>query len=208
MSKLKVLVLIIVSFFFFCSFTYSAEVPEFTKVITGFGNNRNYSITAMENFKGDTYFGTYAGCEVWTTHDNVLFDPAVTQGFDTHQYTKIWDLEKFKGRLYAATEKSDYIWETDNGLNWNPIDISVFNSFAKYEAVSFLKKAKGYLYAAISRFGVGKGAYLWKTKDLEEWIPITQDGFGNNNNHIFVSFLAIDDYIYISTQESKHITKN
>jgi hypothetical protein len=122
---------------------------------------------------------------------------ASASGFGDPTNFLVSTLDRYDRRLYSGTWNSlgaAQIWRSSDGVTWSqvPAPWPASNTFV-FDAQVF----GGYLYAGLGN-DMGHPGELWRT-DGPSWNRITNDGFGDSNNHGINCLTVFQNVLYAAT---------
>jgi len=148
----------------------------------GFGDPQRLEVTALEEFGGYLYAGTYNpidpeplfdGAQIFRSPDGVTWTPVTQPGFGNSHDTAppaILDFTVFNSRLYAGTGRGNasQVWRSLNGVIWAPMNVTGFGDPENVN-VSTLVVYNGMIYAGVTNQVTG--AQVWRsfTGDNNTW---------------------------------------
>ncbi len=181
-------------------------------VSDGFGNPANFTIEALEVFKGKLYAEATnyeEGATIWRSNNSESWTRVTKPGFDSAYGSNngiVFDMFVFKNHLYAGTgfwentTTAGQIWRSSNGTTWSlvatdgledPNNLG-FTTFASF---------KGMIYAAA--LNGAAGAEIWRsdTGNVGDWQPVVTDGFGGGPAYfIITSMTTFKGQLYASVE--------
>jgi len=154
---------------------------------SGFGDDGNYGIRALEVLNGYLYAGTENandGAEIWRTADGVSWTQVNSDGFGDWDNISADALKAYNGRLYAGVYNSSgakIFRFSEEEMAWEEVVSDGFGD-GKNWSVHLLEEFGGYLYAGTST--AAGGADLWRseTGDTGSWESVMTGGFGDVSN--------------------------
>jgi hypothetical protein len=189
---------------------FAPGVPDWQQVnINGFGERYAIAVTALGDFNGQLYAGTYTswesgkGAQVYRTSDGVTWSTASEPGFGVYTDTisAVLDLAVFDGQLYAGAGWGNIqgqLWRTADGTTWEPVTTDGFGNGSSY-AVSALSEFGGLLYAGVSN---PNGAGIWRSVSGEpgDWIQVAPDEPGTEDVHQVTGFAVYRGALYAALE--------
>lgn len=167
-------------------------VPIWEQVnLNGFGDPQAGEVTALGEFNGYLYAGTYNpidpaplydGAQIFRSPDGITWSPVTQPGFgNSHDIAPpaILDFIVFNNQLYAGTGRGNasQIWRSLNGTAWAPMDVTGFSD-PDNVAITALAVYNGMIYAGVRNQVTG--AQIWRsfTGDNNSWTQIAPDSPG------------------------------
>jgi hypothetical protein len=150
---------------------------------SGFGDAHEQEVSALENFNGYLYAGTYNvvdptvlfdGARIFRSPDGVSWSPITQPGFQNPHDTAppaILDFVVFNNRLYASTGRGGnaaQIWRTSNGTNWSPMVSAGFGDPDIHD-IAALAVYNNVIYAGASSQVSGARIYRSTSGDSNTW---------------------------------------
>lgn len=170
---------------------------------SGFGDPANYVISALDEFDGQLYAGTWndGGAQLWRTSDGYNWSQ-ITPGWSISN-TSVCDLSPFAGQLYIGTdgEQGGEIWRGD-GSNWERVATGGLGDASNsFYALTVFSNA---LYVATVNpppaiGGTGNGGEVWRSAsgDSGSWEQVNTDGFGFGPTWLDLTMDVYQDHLYV-----------
>jgi hypothetical protein len=196
----------------------SPNMPEMTSDWTqantsGFGNQNNSWIVALEVYDGYLYAGTAnqaEGGQIWRTADTITWTQVISNGFgSTYTNTNgiIFDMIEFDGQLYATVGNwwddgvPGQIWRSSDGEVWTQVEAGGFGNNNNF-AITSIGIFSDTLYATTANYVDGIEIWRSNTGNNGDWANVVVNGNGNSNNIFGTGFIEFDGYFYINTDNS------
>jgi hypothetical protein len=154
---------------------------------SGFGDAHEQEVSALENFNGYVYAGTYNvvdptvlfdGARIFRSPDGITWTPVTQPGFQNPHDTAppaILDFVVFNNRLYASTGRGGnvaQVWRTSNGTSWAPMVSAGFGD-ADLHDIGALAVYNNVIYAGASSQASGARIYRSTSGDSNTWTLVT-----------------------------------
>lgn len=119
----------------------------------------------------------------------------------------VWALGTYKNTLFAGTYNFSgngaQIWKLDPVTGWQNVMGNGFNNPAN-QAIDHLLEYGGKFYAstmncANSDCSTSHGGQLWQSSNGADWVPVTQDGFGDVGNGEIFRLAVLNNQLCAST---------
>jgi hypothetical protein len=188
---------------------YARGVPGWAQSnLNGFGEPSNELVTALGEFGGDLYAGTYnpggTGAQIWRLEGGAWTE-TVPDGFGNSANAAIDDLIEFGGKLYAGTWADETnggeVWRSDYGSSWSQVVSKGFGDPTNGE-VFRLASFGGQLYASTCSYSPSHGVEIWRssTGDAGSWSQVVNNGFDSDpSNEVTPGLEAFNGYLYAGT---------
>jgi len=146
----------------------------------GFGNENNYQIAVLIEYKGYLYAGTtneITGCEVWRTKSiNDSWERVVSKGYRNKNNVWVMSAKVFNDELYMGTQNSFglEIYKTNDGVNWDPVVSRKASLKPGFGNIKNICTYSMEIYDSNLFVGTANrwGCELWKSIDGENWEPV------------------------------------
>jgi len=183
--------------------------------INGFGDRRNWLITALATFGGQLYAGTYnssgSGAQIWRL-DSIGWTAVITNGFGNSNNVGIDHLIEFNGQVYASTANrvdGGEVWRSSDGLNWSRVARQGFGVPTNSE-IFRLAVFSDTIYASTWSYTTTHGAEIWRSSTgiSGDWTRVVTNGFDDANRLALgvLSFESFNGYLYAGTYNSTTMT--
>ncbi len=179
----------------------------------GLGDKGNWWVSDFAEFKGYLYLGTLniKGAQLFRTKDGVNYEPLAKKGLEKFTNTAIMKLYVYQDQLYFSTMDfflgSD-LYRSQDGVNFERVLKKGFvNHHNAY--IWQLQEYKGRLYAGTyyhkGFIMLPSGKFmLFSSKDGENWILETDDGFGNKWYYGIRTMTTYQDWLVFGTASAKY----
>jgi hypothetical protein len=178
----------------------------------GFGPG-NPAVIDLAIFAGQLYAGTgWNGIpgQVWRTADGRNWQAVTKDGFGQAGNTAVTNFVLFNNMLYAGTGHASggsvQIWRSSSGRSGSWQQVAPDGPGSNGGNVTGFAVYKNVLYAAVESAimatpegYVGPPAQVWRSINGSDWMTVTADGFGDQNNISPGGFAQLNGYLYLGT---------